>query len=123
MAAVSYHLGDRRELLLAVLSAKAAEVDRLRRAGHGGGRRSEDPAGGAGCGPVSAGGAAVGSRRSAVLRLALQARLTDANDPPIPPLDPPIFLVDLHDAIEGHPSRMMWPTAPVCARCVAVTMA
>jgi AcrR family transcriptional regulator len=32
VAAVSYHFGDRRELLLAVLSAKAAEVDRLRHA-------------------------------------------------------------------------------------------
>jgi hypothetical protein len=33
--------------------------------------------------------------------LALQARLTDAEDPPIPPLAPSVFLEDLLDAVEG----------------------
>ena len=52
--------------------------------------------------------------------LALQARLTDAEDPPIPPLDPPVFLEDLLDAVEGVLARLTWPTAPVCGRCVAL---
>ena len=33
--------------------------------------------------------------------LALQGRLTDADAPPIPPLDPSVFLEDLLDAVEA----------------------
>ena len=56
--------------------------------------------------PRTAPGRRVGGEHAGVgplLRgsLALQARLTDAEDPPIPPLDPPVFLEDLLDAVKA----------------------
>ena len=159
VAAVSYHFGDRRELLLAVLSAKAAEVDRLRHAAldaaEAAGPMTPRVALEAALSPLVAQLSDLDGRRylrlvnqlashpayfrevnvtfaASLLRaaehivplvehldedrrlqrvqntigmllysLALQARLTDAEDPPIPPLDPPVFLEDLLDAVEG----------------------
>ncbi|HEU5000874.1 MAG TPA: TetR family transcriptional regulator [Lapillicoccus sp.] len=159
VAAVSYHFGDKRELLLAVLAAKAAEIDALRHAAldevEAAGPVSPRAALAAAFGPLIAQLEDLDGRRylrlinqlashpqyyrevnvrfaASLLRaaeyvvpmldhlddevrlhraqetigmtlyaLGLQARLTDAEDPPIPPLPVPRFTSNLLDAVEG----------------------
>jgi AcrR family transcriptional regulator len=159
VAAVSYHFGDKRELLLAVLSTKAAEIDGLRHraldALEAAGPVEPRAALAAAFAPMVAQLDDLDGRRylrllnqlashpqyyrevnvrfaASLIRaaeyvvplldhldddvrlhraqetigmtlyaLALQARLTDAEQPPIPPLPIPEFTANLLDAVEG----------------------
>ena len=159
VAAVNYHFGDKRELLLAVLADKAAEIDALRHAAldevEAAGSVEPRAALAAAFAPLIAQLDDLDGRRylrlinqlsshpqyyrevnvrfaASLIRaaehvvplvehldedlrlhrvqetigmllyaLALQARLTDATDPPIPPLPIPQFTTNLLDVVEG----------------------